>query len=140
MKDLIASVNDGRYREQKKRLLETGIPRNKIMYLLEGRIDDIPGQMKTLSPQNAYPTDSRSDSIDIINTEINLRITDFTTKIISGNSKITFTPKVNGINKINLDLLSMNEAEQIADLIASRESQMTTLGNLTSVYTEVSEL
>ena len=65
------------------------------------------GQMKTLSPQNAYPTDSRSDSIDIINTEINLRITDFTTKIISGNSKITFTPKVNGINKINLDLLSM---------------------------------
>jgi hypothetical protein len=34
----------------------------------------------------------------------------------------------------------MNEAEQIADLIASRESQMTTLGNLTSVYTEVSEL
>jgi hypothetical protein len=65
------------------------------------------GQMKTLSPQNSYPTDSRSDSIDIINTEINLRITDFTTKIISGNSKITFTPKVNGINKINLDLLSM---------------------------------
>ena len=48
MKDLIASVNDGRYREQKKRLLEAGIPRNKIMYLLEGRIDDIPGQMKTL--------------------------------------------------------------------------------------------
>jgi crossover junction endonuclease MUS81 len=48
MKDLIASVNDGRYREQKKRLLEGGIPRNKIMYLLEGRIDDIPGQMKTL--------------------------------------------------------------------------------------------
>ncbi len=48
MKDLIASVNDGRYREQKKRLLESGIPKERIMYLLEGRIDDIPGQMKTL--------------------------------------------------------------------------------------------
>jgi len=65
------------------------------------------GQMKLQSLQNSYPTDTRSDSIDIINTEINLKITDFITKIISGNSKITFTPKVNGINKINLDLLSM---------------------------------
>lgn len=48
--------------------------------------------------------------------------------------------KVRVVKDIYLDLLSMNEAEQIADLIASRESNMTTLGNLTSVYTEVSEL
>ncbi len=48
--------------------------------------------------------------------------------------------KVRVVKDIYLDLLNMNEAEQIADLIASRESQMTTLGNLTSVYTEVSEL
>jgi hypothetical protein len=48
--------------------------------------------------------------------------------------------KVRVVKDIYLDLLSMNEAEQIAELIASRESQMTTLGNLTSVYTEVSEL
>jgi len=48
--------------------------------------------------------------------------------------------KVRVVKDIYLDLLSMNEAEQIADLIASRESHMTTLGNLTSVYTEVSEL
>jgi crossover junction endonuclease MUS81 len=48
MCDLISSVNDGRYREQKKRLLESNIEREKIMYLLEGHIDDIPGQMKTL--------------------------------------------------------------------------------------------
>ena len=48
MCDVISSVNDGRYREQKKRLLESNIPREKIMYLLEGHMDDIPGQMKTL--------------------------------------------------------------------------------------------
>jgi crossover junction endonuclease MUS81 len=48
MKDLIASINDGRYREQKKRLLESGIPRDRIVYLLEGKIDDIPGHTKTL--------------------------------------------------------------------------------------------
>lgn len=48
MKDLIASVNDGRYREQKKRLLETGLIGNRIIYLLEGSMNDIPGNMKTL--------------------------------------------------------------------------------------------
>ena len=48
MSDLISSVNDGRYREQKKRLLDSTIPNQKIMYLLEGHIDDIPGHMKTL--------------------------------------------------------------------------------------------
>jgi crossover junction endonuclease MUS81 len=48
MTDLVASINDGRYREQKKRLLESGIPRDRILYLLEGRVDDIPGHMKTL--------------------------------------------------------------------------------------------
>ncbi len=48
MEDLIASVNDGRYREQKKRLLQSGIPKERIMYLLEGSSDDIPGHFKTL--------------------------------------------------------------------------------------------
>ncbi len=48
MSDLIASVNDGRYREQKKRLLESGIPKERIMYLLEGSSDNIPGHFKTL--------------------------------------------------------------------------------------------
>ena len=48
MSDLIASVNDGRYREQKKRLMESGIPKERIMYLLEGPSDDIPGHFKTL--------------------------------------------------------------------------------------------
>ncbi len=48
MNDLIASVNDGRYREQKKRLLESGIPNAKIMYILEGSLNDIPGHLKTL--------------------------------------------------------------------------------------------
>jgi ERCC4-type nuclease len=48
MNDLIASVNDGRYREQKKRLLDSGIPQSKIMYILEGSLNDIPGHLKTL--------------------------------------------------------------------------------------------
>lgn len=51
---------------------------------------------------------SRSDTIDILNYQINLDITDFTNKIITGNCKITFTPKLNGTNLLDLDLLELN--------------------------------
>ena len=44
------------------------------------------------------------------------------------------------VKDVYLDLLDINEAEQIADIIASRESQMTTFGRMTSVYTEVSSV
>ena len=33
--DLDASIKDGRYREQKNRLIETGVPRKNIIYLIE---------------------------------------------------------------------------------------------------------
>jgi crossover junction endonuclease MUS81 len=33
--DLEASIKDGRYREQKSRLIETGLPRKNIIYILE---------------------------------------------------------------------------------------------------------
>jgi hypothetical protein len=41
------------------------------------------------------------------------------------------------VKDIYLNLRDIGEAEQIAELIASRESQMTTFGKMTSVYTEV---
>jgi hypothetical protein len=44
------------------------------------------------------------------------------------------------VKDVYLDLLDINEAEQIADIIASRESQMTTFGRMTSVYTEVESI
>jgi hypothetical protein len=44
------------------------------------------------------------------------------------------------VKDIYLDLRSIDEAEQIAELIASRESQMTTFGKMTSVYTEVESI
>lgn len=49
----------------------------------------------------------RSDTIDILDYNISLDITDFTTNTIKGNTVVKFTPKVNGINKINLDLLML---------------------------------
>lgn len=50
---------------------------------------------------------SRSDTIDILNYTINLNITDFVNSTISGNTQVKFTPKINGVNKINLDLLQL---------------------------------
>jgi hypothetical protein len=44
------------------------------------------------------------------------------------------------VKDVYLDLLDINEAEQIADIIASRESQMKTFGRMTSVYTEVESI
>ncbi|MDQ3190534.1 MAG: M1 family metallopeptidase, partial [Bacteroidota bacterium] len=49
----------------------------------------------------------RSDTIDILNYTINLDITDFTNQIINGNCEIKFTPKINNINSISLDLLQL---------------------------------
>lgn len=51
---------------------------------------------------------SRSDTIDVLNYEINLDFTDLSSKQLNGNCKIKFTPKINGINSIDLDLLKLN--------------------------------
>jgi crossover junction endonuclease MUS81 len=48
IQDLIASVDDGRYRNQKKRLLECNVPRHRILYILEGNVDQSAGKMKTI--------------------------------------------------------------------------------------------
>ncbi len=65
----------------------------------------------SLSAQKSMPNNkalnSRSDTIDILNYQINLTIIDFTNKKISGSCNIKFTPKINGINTIGLDLLKL---------------------------------
>ena len=44
------------------------------------------------------------------------------------------------VKDIYVNLRDIDEAEQIADLISSRESKITTLGSMTSIYTEVTEI
>lgn len=67
-----------------------------------------PGQLKSLSQDiSTLAINSRSDTIDILNYTINLLIIDFTANKIQGNTQIKFTPKINGINKIELDLLKL---------------------------------
>lgn len=54
-----------------------------------------------------FADSARSDTNNILKTTINLEITNFTGKIIAGNSKIDFVPKVNGITSLSLDLLKL---------------------------------
>ncbi|MDQ3046783.1 MAG: T9SS type A sorting domain-containing protein [Bacteroidota bacterium] len=68
----------------------------------------------------ALATNLRSDTVDILNYTINLNITDFTGKVIKGNTMVKFTPKVNGVNQLNLDLL-----ELIIDSIEIGSSNLT---------------
>ena len=44
------------------------------------------------------------------------------------------------VKDIYISLRDIDEAQQIADLISRRESQMTTFGQMTSVYSEVEQL
>lgn len=47
-----------------------------------------------------------TDSIDVINYNIHLNITDYTNQFISGNTEVELIPKYNNLHNIQLDLLS----------------------------------
>ncbi len=66
------------------------------------------------------PENLRSDTADIIKYTISLNITDFTNKIIAGNTVVRFAPKIKGLNYICLDLLEM-----IVDSITYNNTQLT---------------
>jgi aminopeptidase N len=69
----------------------------------------IPSNFCKTFPSNViYADNSRSDTIDILNYAIHLDITDISGKTITGNCKITFSPKLNNVSEINLDLLELN--------------------------------
>lgn len=57
-------------------------------------------------PPNSAP-DTRSDSIDIEKTTLQLDITDFAQQQITGNAVLEFSARVNGVSEIRLDLLGM---------------------------------
>ena len=56
---------------------------------------------------HANNTDTRSDSIDILHTDLHLDVSNFASHILYGHADITFSPRVNGVNYIQLDLLRL---------------------------------
>lgn len=61
---------------------------------------------KNLSNNKAL--NSRSDTFDILNYQINLDLTNDGNQLIKGNCVVTFTPKINGVGLIDLDLQGLN--------------------------------
>lgn len=67
---------------------------------------DLCAALKTPTPPLAAP-DGRSDSVDILFTQVNLTITDFAGQTIAGDANILAIPKVAGVTEIRFDLLGM---------------------------------
>lgn len=63
--------------------------------------------MNVATPIYNSPENRRSDTIDILNYTISLDIRNYTGQTIAGNTVIRFAPKINGQDKIRLDLLKM---------------------------------
>jgi hypothetical protein len=78
----------------------------------------------------------RSDTTDILNYNISLNITDFTTNVIKGNTVVKFTPKINGLNKLYLDLLMLTiDSVEIGGVNLGYSYNDTLLGvNLPATY------
>lgn len=67
--------------------------------------------LRTLTPaeiDQMNESNARSDTVDILNYDITLDITDFGGKSIKGSCAIQLTPKVDGVDSIKLDLLDLN--------------------------------
>lgn len=63
---------------------------------------------KTNLPHPSFQASNlRSDTVDILKYTINLNITSFVDSSISGNTEIKFTPKLNGVSSVALDLLKL---------------------------------
>jgi aminopeptidase N len=69
---------------------------------------------------NNKALNSRSDTIDVLNYQINMDMTNMGNQQINGNCVVKFTPKVNGINQLDLDL-----QELLIDSIISAGSLLT---------------
>jgi hypothetical protein len=61
----------------------------------------------SLKAQYLYPYETKVDSINIVHYEIHADITDFATQQLYAHTRVHFKPLVNGINKIDLDLVGL---------------------------------
>lgn len=55
----------------------------------------------------SYAQNSRSDTVDVLKYTINLDFTDMDNQQIKGNCKVDFTPKIDGVSNLRLDLLEL---------------------------------
>lgn len=78
------------------------------------------GEARSWPGVEAQASNERSDTIDVLHYDLYLDITDFAGASISGNATVTFTPRMNAVTELNLDLL-----ELIVDSVTMNASALT---------------
>ena len=78
----------------------------------------------------------RSDSIDVLNYEINLFVTDFGDKIIRGNCKVDFSPKMPNLDYLALDLAALS----VDSVLTEDGTQLDFFHNETLLYIHMPEI
>ncbi len=76
------------------------------------------GHMVPLSPEEQQAIvqgEERSDTIDILHYDIDLEVLNFWTGVIQSTCEIRFTPKMNNVNEMTLDLLDHNVNQVLLD-------------------------
>src|SRR5437773_1816089 len=78
------------------------IPIRQIYFVLISVLTSVLGLTRAHAADN-----SRSDTINILDCDIHLNITDYAGKTISGFTTITFKSKLDNISELDLDLLEL---------------------------------
>lgn len=108
--DLDASIKDGRYREQKSRLLETGIPRQNIIYLIE--------QLKKGSPAvnkrvwSAMTNSQHRDGFTVFQTKNIAETVQYLTSLANSVSQFTAVEDSKVSNEVNLNIRKRQVSQQ----------------------------
>lgn len=80
--------------------------------------------------QTVFPHDTRSDSIAITHYDLRIDLRDFSSYILKGEAKVVFSPLVNGITAIRLDLLGLT-VDSVLDPAGNQLSFASQTGSFT---------
>lgn len=72
------------------------------------------GALSSPVQAKSFADNSRSDTLDILKFTLDLDITDFSGQTINGSTRVLFTPKMNAVDRILLDLLQL-QVDSIVD-------------------------
>lgn len=141
IKDLCASILDGRYREQKNRLIESIQDSNKIIYIIEGKKEDFYNiTKKTINSAilnlifkhkyNVIFTESKQDTVDnIILLYKKIQNNDLEINVVSKINLVKKSDKINNNVFINMICIIPGVSEKTAIKIQEKYNTLIDLIN-----------
>lgn len=153
IQDLCSSITDGRFREQKQRLIESINDTSKICYLIEGTNKDsfslsyniINGSLLNLIFKHKYKLIQTSNILDTYNTIILLykkfKNNDFETNgnVSTGTKLIKRSEKVKNNKLLNQLCLIPGVSSRIAETIMTSSSSISSISSLIQIYNDLNE-